>query len=87
MPRSSQKGGLSEYFQCVEMYLYLCKVYIKLDQPLKAIEYYKKVRIDKWMDRWIGRWMNGWIDRWMNGWIDRWMNEWIDRWMNGWIDG
>lgn len=26
------------------MYLYLCKVYIKLDQPLKALEYYRKVR-------------------------------------------
>ena len=58
LPRSFQKSGPSEFFQCVEMYLYLCKVYIKLDQPLKAIEYYKKVRIDKWTNRWIDEWMD-----------------------------
>ena len=45
VPRSSQKGP-SEYFQTIDMYLYLCKVYVKFDQPLKALEYYKKVWTD-----------------------------------------
>ncbi|XP_003383822.3 PREDICTED: tetratricopeptide repeat protein 8-like [Amphimedon queenslandica] len=34
--------GTTEYFHCIDMYLYLCKLYIKLDQPLKALEYYRK---------------------------------------------
>ena len=38
-----QKGGTPDFYQCVDMYLYLCKVYVKLDQPLKAVDYYRKV--------------------------------------------
>ena len=46
IPRSGSRGpgdSNAEYFETVDMYLYLCKVYIKLDQPLKALEYYEKV--------------------------------------------
>ena len=38
-----QKSGTPNFYQSVDMYLYLCKVYMKLDQPLKAVEYYHKV--------------------------------------------
>ena len=29
----------------VDTYLYLCKVYVRLDQPLSAIEVFKKVHV------------------------------------------
>ena len=32
-----------KHFSTVDMFLFLCKVYIKLDQPTTALEYYKKV--------------------------------------------
>lgn len=31
--------------EVVDIYLYLCKVYRRLDQPLTAVEVYKKVRL------------------------------------------
>lgn len=46
LPRSHSRGAGDtsvEYLETIDMYLYLCKVYVKLDQPLKAIEYYEKV--------------------------------------------
>ena len=30
--------------EMIDTYLYLCKVYVRLDQPLTAIEAFKKVR-------------------------------------------
>ena len=47
LPRGSSSRGPGdssvEYFETIDMYLYLCKVYTKLDQPLKALDYYQKV--------------------------------------------
>lgn len=48
LPRSNSRGvgdSTVEYLETVDMYLYLCKVYVKLDQPLKALEFYEKVYI------------------------------------------
>ncbi len=31
-----------KHFSTVDMFLYLCKVYVKLDQPKNALDYFKK---------------------------------------------
>ena len=33
-----------KHFSTIDMFLYLCKVYIKLDQPNNALDFFKKVR-------------------------------------------
>ncbi len=33
-----------KHFSTVDMFLYLGKVYVKLDQPNNALDYFKKVR-------------------------------------------
>ena len=40
----SQFKSALKHFSTVDMFLFLCKVYVKLDQPTTALEYYKKVR-------------------------------------------
>lgn len=44
MYRDAEKQFKSalKHQECVDTYLYLCKVYIRLDQPLTAIEVYKQ---------------------------------------------
>ncbi len=32
-----------KHFSTLDMFLYLCKVYVKLDQPNNALSYFKKV--------------------------------------------
>lgn len=34
-----------KHFSTVDMFLYLCKVYVKLDQPNNALDFFKKVRL------------------------------------------
>ena len=33
-----------KHFSTIDMFLYLCKVYVKLDQPMNALDYFQKVR-------------------------------------------
>lgn len=40
----SQFKSALKHFSTVDMFLYLCKVYVKLDQPNNALDYFKKVR-------------------------------------------
>ena len=32
-----------KHFSTIDMFLYLCKVYVKLDQPMNALDYFQKV--------------------------------------------
>ena len=32
-----------KHFQAIDIYLYLGKVYVKLDQPLSALDHFKRV--------------------------------------------
>lgn len=41
----------------VDTYLYLCKVYRRLDQPLTATEVYKKVCLCPWITH-----LNNWLE-------------------------
>lgn len=34
-----------KHFSTIDMFLFLGKVYIKLDQPLSAVDYYKRVSV------------------------------------------
>jgi len=36
------KSALKQ-FAAIDVYLFLCKVYVKLDQPMTALDLYKKV--------------------------------------------
>ena len=40
----SQFKSALKHFSTIDMFLFLGKVYIKLDQPLSALDYYKRVR-------------------------------------------
>ena len=42
------KSALKQ-FATVDAYLFLCKVYVKLDQPMTALDYYEKVTLE-WDD-------------------------------------
>ena len=33
-----------KHFSTIDMFLYLCKVYVKLDQPMNALDYFHKVQ-------------------------------------------
>lgn len=39
------KSALKQ-FATVDAYLFLCKVYVKLDQPMTALDYYEKVTLE-----------------------------------------
>ena len=39
----SQFKSSLKHFSTIDMFLYLGKVYVKLDQPLSALDYYKRV--------------------------------------------
>ena len=41
----SQFKSSLKHFSTIDMFLYLGKVYIKLDQPLSALDYYKRVSV------------------------------------------
>ena len=39
----SQFRSALKHFSTIDMFLFLGKVYVKLDQPLSALDYYKRV--------------------------------------------
>ena len=39
----SQFRSSLKHFSTIDMFLFLGKVYVKLDQPLSALDYYKRV--------------------------------------------
>ena len=42
LPKATRKSA-SEFVTTVDMFLYLAKVYVRLDQPMKALDCYRQV--------------------------------------------
>ena len=40
-----------KHFSTIDMFLYLCKVYVKLDQPMNALDYFQKVERERKRER------------------------------------
>ena len=40
-----------KHFSTIDMFLYLCKVYVKLDQPMNALDYFQKVGRERERER------------------------------------
>ena len=50
LPKPTRKSA-NEFVNTVDMFLYLAKVYVKLDQPMKALESYQLVRLREWRNK------------------------------------